>query len=73
MCGEEFAHHPRTPHLVALCTKPKGHEGEHDNLLARSTLPAATQEAPEGGEGEHPYLRESGAGPLWEVPKERRS
>lgn len=34
-CGEEFAHHPTWPELVAICTRPKGHAGAHNNVLPK--------------------------------------
>jgi len=47
-CGEHFARHPTRPELVAVCTLPSGHDGEHDNVLpktgARPTPPASTDE-----------------------------
>lgn len=35
-CAEPFAIHPTWPHLVAICTLPSGHDGEHDNLLPKA-------------------------------------
>ncbi len=40
-CGEHFARHSSQPHLVAVCTLPKGHDGLHDNLLSKRILPPA--------------------------------
>lgn len=34
-CGEQYAEHPTRPHLVAVCTLPQGHDGDHDNVLPK--------------------------------------
>ncbi len=34
-CGAHYAQHPSQPHLVAVCTLPPGHEGDHDNRLPK--------------------------------------
>jgi hypothetical protein len=39
-CGEHFAQHPTRPELVAVCTLPSGHDGDHDNLLPKAGHPA---------------------------------
>lgn len=36
-CREHFAAHPTRPELVAVCTLPSGHQGEHDNVLPKPT------------------------------------
>jgi hypothetical protein len=33
-CDQHFARHPDRPHLVAVCTLPPDHDGDHDNRLA---------------------------------------
>jgi hypothetical protein len=40
MCGEHFGAHPTKPDLVAVCTLPPGHEGDHDNVLSKVTTDA---------------------------------
>ena len=44
-CGEHYEQHPTRPELVAVCTLPAGHDGEHSNLLS--------------GKVNHPYRVES--------------
>ena len=38
-CGEHYEQHPTRPELVAVCTLPKGHDGEHSNLLGKVNHP----------------------------------
>lgn len=38
-CGAEFASHPTRPRLIAVCTLPPGHDGDHDNLLPKPGVP----------------------------------
>jgi hypothetical protein len=35
-CGEQYERHPTLPHLVAVCHLPKGHDGEHSNVLPKT-------------------------------------
>jgi hypothetical protein len=39
LCGEHFAHHPDKPYLVAVCTLPADHDGDHDNRLTTEAKP----------------------------------
>lgn len=32
-CGVQYDRHPTLPYLVAVCARPKGHEGDHSNVL----------------------------------------
>lgn len=35
-CGEHFARHTTWSELVAICTLPCGHGGDHDNVLPKA-------------------------------------
>ena len=43
-CGVEYARHPVMTHLIAVCARPEGHDGEHSNVLSRPT-PTETRES----------------------------
>lgn len=32
-CDVQYERHPWHSHLIAVCARPKGHEGEHSNVL----------------------------------------
>lgn len=32
-CDAQYERHPTQPHLVAVCKRPAGHDGEHSNVL----------------------------------------
>lgn len=34
-CGEHYDRHPDLPHLVAVCARPLGHDGDHSNVLPK--------------------------------------
>lgn len=32
-CDVQYERSSTHPHLIAICTRPKGHDGEHSNVL----------------------------------------
>lgn len=39
-CALIYEKHPTQPHLMAICNRPLGHDGEHSNVMPKGGQPS---------------------------------